>query len=263
MKDREVWHVEVHWVTKSQAQLSYWTTTTNNKRDFLKFWTKQWRHTLSTLFSFLLKPLKWDDQQQVVHWKLVDFRQKMGNQCSPQLPARLSEKVSIHGGSLFSVPDPRALASGSPAFCGLQQDVLLLNIHSCFHLSTPWSLRLEHPPHQTQSHPALRSIRLTLALPSHFSADTSLPLFTGQPQPRCSVWKSALHFSKMLMILSQKTWVYFNCSLIVFYYLTLALGEKALWNQRVILGASTSLVPGEKWKWSHSVMSDSLRPHGQ
>ena len=151
-------------------------------------------------------------------------RQTMGNQCSPRLPARLSEKVFIHGGSLFSVPDPRASASGFPTFCGLQQDVLLLNIHSCFHLSAPWSLRFEHPPHQTQSHPVPQSIRLTLALHSHFSADNSLPLFTGQPQPRCSVWKSAPCFPKMLMILSQKMW--------------------------------------SEVKWISSVVSDSLRPHG-
>ena len=137
--------------------------------------------------------------------------------------------------ALYSVHDPRALVSGSPTFCGLQQDVLLLNIHSCFHLSAPWSLRLEHPPHQTQSHPAPWSIWIPLALHSHFSTDTSLSLFSGQPQPRCSVWKSASHSPKMLIILSQKTWVCFNCSLIVVYYLTLVLGEKASWNQRACL----------------------------
>ena len=50
---------------------------------------------------FLLKPLKWNYQQQVVHWKLVGFRTDSGDQGSPQLPARLLEKVSIHSGSLL------------------------------------------------------------------------------------------------------------------------------------------------------------------
>ena len=27
VKDREVWHAAVHWVAKSQTQLSYWTAT--------------------------------------------------------------------------------------------------------------------------------------------------------------------------------------------------------------------------------------------
>ena len=29
VKDREDWHAAVHWVAKSQTQLSNWTTTTN------------------------------------------------------------------------------------------------------------------------------------------------------------------------------------------------------------------------------------------
>ena len=47
------------------------------KETFKRFEQKN-EGTLSAAFSFVLKPLKWDDQQQVVHWKLVDFQTDNG-----------------------------------------------------------------------------------------------------------------------------------------------------------------------------------------
>lgn len=118
-------------------------------------WTeKKQRHTLSSLFFFFWKPLIDSIYTRLSTESWWFARQTTGlSGAHSSLPG--SPRGSIHDGSFFSVPEtPEPSASGCFTRRGLQQDVLLLNIHSCFHLSPPWSLRLDHPPHQTQSHPA-------------------------------------------------------------------------------------------------------------
>lgn len=154
-------------------------------------WTeKKQRHTLSSLFFFLLKALNWQHIHQAVHWKLVVCQTDNGAQWSPQQPARLSERVHPWWLLLLCPRDPRALSlrvfhpPWPPAGCSpLKYPFLFPPVTSL--KSQTWS---PSSPNPKPSGPRTHSHSPEL------STSTSQQLtFTGQPQPWHSVWKAALH----------------------------------------------------------------------